>query len=47
MRVAIAALFVAALAGCSDGPYPEQEKAVRALTKEYFAQLNADAGAKE
>lgn len=47
MRVAIAALFVAALAGCSDGPYPEQEKAVRSLVPAYFAQLNADAGAKE
>lgn len=47
MRVAIAALFVAALAGCSDGPYTEQEKAVRAEATRYFDQLNADAGAKE
>src|SRR5688572_5989017 len=47
MRVAIAALVLAALAGCSDGPYPQQEKEVRAEVPRYFAQLNAEAAARE
>jgi len=44
MRVAIAALAVAALAGCGGGPFPEQEKEVKVEMVRHFAELNAEAG---
>jgi hypothetical protein len=44
MRVAIAALAAAALAGCSGGPFPEQEKRLRSDMIRHFAELNAEAG---
>lgn len=46
MRVAIAALAVAILAGCSGGSFTEQEKEVKAEVARYFAELNAEAGAR-
>lgn len=46
MRLAIAALAAAALAGCSGGPFPEQEKRLRADIVRHFAELNAQAGAR-
>jgi hypothetical protein len=46
MRVAIAVLSVAALAGCSGGPYSEQEKEVKSEVVRRFAELNAEAGAR-
>jgi hypothetical protein len=46
MRVAFAALaVVAALAGCSEGSYSEQEKKLKLEVARYFAELNADASA--
>ena len=46
MRVAFAALaVVAALSGCSEGSYSEQEKRIKVEVARYFAELNADASA--
>ena len=44
MRFAIAALAAVALAGCSDGPYSEQEKSIKVEMVRHFAELNAQAG---
>jgi hypothetical protein len=44
MRLAIAALLVGALAGCSEGSYADQEKSVKGDTVRLFAELNAQAG---
>jgi len=46
MRLAIAVLAAAALAGCSDGPLSEQEKEVKAEVGRHFAELNAQAAAR-
>lgn len=45
MRVAIAVLAAAAVAGCSGGSFTEQEKRLRSEMVRYFAELNAQAGA--
>jgi hypothetical protein len=46
MRLAIAVLAAAALAGCSDGPLGEQEKEVKVAVGRHFAELNAQAAAR-
>ena len=46
MRVVIAVLAVAALAGCGGGPFPEQEREVKAEVARYFAELNSEAAAR-
>lgn len=46
MRFTTAALAALVLAGCGGGPYPEQEKQVKAEVVRYFAELNAQAGAR-
>src|SRR5688572_21038909 len=44
MRLAIAALLVGALVGCSEGSYADQEKWVKSDVGRFFAELNAQAG---
>jgi len=46
MRLSIAALAAAVLAGCSEGSFSEQEKGVKAELERHFAELNAEAGAR-
>lgn len=46
MRLTMAALAALVLAGCSGGPYSEQEKQVKAEVARYFAERNAQAGAR-
>jgi hypothetical protein len=45
MRVALAALAVATLIGCSEGSFSEQEKKIKTELARYFAELNAEASA--
>ena len=46
MRFTTAALAALVLAGCGGGPYSEQEKQVKVEVARYFAEMNAQAGAR-